>query len=91
MSPGHTDLLQGKDQENFEKIIPEMLFLIPSLIFEGMDILECLMKNLLEPWCQEGYEDVIYGVSNHKKVYTKAYRWRKSWLIYIVLLMSCDC
>ena len=32
-----------------------------------MVILEGLVENLLELWCQEGYKDVIYGVSNHKK------------------------
>ena len=31
-----------------------------------MVILEGLVENLLELWCQEGYKDVIYGVSNHK-------------------------
>ena len=48
-SPGQADLLQGKDQEQFVKSIPERLFLILNLLFEGMDILEGLMENLLEP------------------------------------------
>ena len=43
-----------------------------------MDILAGLMENLLEPWCHNGYKDVIYGVSNHNTFDTKAY-W---WLIY---------
>ena len=40
------------------------------------------MENLLEPWCHNGYNDVIYGVSNHKTLDTKAYRWGESWLVY---------
>ena len=52
------------------------------LLFEGMDTLAGLMENLLEPWCHNGYKDVIYGVSNHKTFDTKTYRWGESWLIY---------
>ena len=48
-TPGHTDPLQGKNQEHVEKIIPERWFLFLSLLFEGMDILAGLMENLLEP------------------------------------------
>ena len=48
-TPGHTDPLQGKNQDHFEKIIPERVFLFLSLLFEGMDILADLMENLLEP------------------------------------------
>ena len=48
-TPGHADPLQGKDHEHIEKIIPEILFLFPSLLFEGMGILEGLMENMLEP------------------------------------------
>ena len=71
-TPGHAYLLQGKDQGHVEKIIPERLFLFfLSLFFEGMDILEGLMENLLEQLCQDGYKDVIYGVSNHKKLTPK--------------------
>ena len=33
-TPGHTDLLQSKDQEHVEKIISEKLFLFLSLLFE---------------------------------------------------------
>ena len=44
----HADLLQGKDQEHIENIISERLFLFLSLLFEGMDVLEGLMENLLE-------------------------------------------
>ena len=47
--PGHANLLQGKNQEHVEKIIPERVFLFLSLLFEGMDILAGLMENLLEP------------------------------------------
>ena len=47
-TPGHADLLQGKDQFHVEKIIPERLFLFLSLLFEGVDILEGLMENLLK-------------------------------------------
>ena len=36
-----------------------------------MGILEGLMENLLDPWCQDGYKDVIYGVSSHKKLTRK--------------------
>ena len=46
---GPADLLQGKNQEHVEKIIPERVFLFLSLLFEGMDILEGLMETLLEP------------------------------------------
>ena len=84
-TPGHADLLQGKNQEHVEKIIPEKVFLFLSLRFEGMDIWEGgggLMENLLEPWCYNGYKDVIYGVSNHKTFDAKAYMWGESWLIY---------
>ena len=48
-TPGHADLLQGKNQEHVEKIIPGRVFLFLTLLFEGMDILTCLMENLLEP------------------------------------------
>ena len=48
-TPGHADLLQGKNQEHVEKIIPERVFLFLSLLFEDMDILAGLMENLLEP------------------------------------------
>ena len=48
MRPGHADLLQGKNQEHVEKIIPERVFLFLSLLFEDMDILVGLMENLLE-------------------------------------------
>ena len=47
-TPGHSDPLQGKNQEYVEKIILR-LFLFLSLLFEGMDILAGLMQNLLEP------------------------------------------
>ena len=47
--PGHTDPLQGKNQDHVEKIIPERVFLFLSLLFEGMDILVGLIENLLEP------------------------------------------
>ena len=46
--PGHADLLQVKDQEHVEKIIPERLFHFLSLFFEGMDTFEGLMENLLQ-------------------------------------------
>ena len=46
--PGQADLLQGKDEEQFGKSILERLFLFLNLLFEGMDILEGLMENLLE-------------------------------------------
>ena len=58
------------------------MFLFLSLLFEVIDILVGLMENLFEPWCHNGYKDVIYGVSNHKTFDTKAYRWGESWLIY---------
>ena len=29
------------------------------------------MENLLELLCHDGYKDVIYGVSNHKKLTPK--------------------
>ena len=45
-TPGHADLYKDIDQEHVEKIIPERLFL--SLVFEGMDILEFLLVNLLK-------------------------------------------
>ena len=48
-TPGHAELLQGKTQEHVEKIFPEREFLLLSLLFEGMGILEGLMENLLEP------------------------------------------
>ena len=48
-TPSHADLLQGKNQEHVEKITPERVFLFLSLLFEGMDILAGLVKNLLEP------------------------------------------
>ena len=48
-TPGHADPLQGKNQEHIEKIIPERVFLFPSLLFEGIYILAGLMENLLEP------------------------------------------
>ena len=48
-TPGHADLLQGKNQEHIEKIIPERVFLFLSLLFEGIDIFEGLMETLLEP------------------------------------------
>ena len=48
-TPGHADPLLGKNHEHVEKIIPERVFLFLSLLFEGMDNLAGLMKNLLEP------------------------------------------
>ena len=48
--PGHTDPLQGKNQDHVEKIVPERVFLFLCLLFEGMDILAGLIENLLEPW-----------------------------------------
>ena len=48
-TPGHADPLQGKIQDHLEKIIPERVYLFLSLLFEGMDIFEGLMENLLEP------------------------------------------
>ena len=38
-TPGHTDLLQVKNQEHVDKIIPERVYMFLSLLFEGMDIL----------------------------------------------------
>ena len=35
-----------------------------SFYFEGMDILETSWKL----WCQEGFQYIVYSVSNHKKV-----------------------
>ena len=91
-TPGHTDLLQGKDQDHVEKIIPERLFLFLSLLFEGMAILVCLMENQLKPWCHEGYKDLIYRVSSHKKSTPKHIGEDRAGLFtLIVLLMSCDC
>ena len=82
-TPSHADQLQGKNQEHVaEKIIPERVFLFLSLHFEDIDILAGLMENLLEPWCHNGYKDVIYGVSNHNTFDTKTYRWGESRLIY---------
>ena len=71
-TPGHADSLQGKNQEHVENIIPERVFLYLSFLFDGMDILVGLMENLMEPYCHNGYKDVIYGVSNHKTFGTKA-------------------
>ena len=54
-TPGQADLLQGKDQKQLEKIIPEGLFLFLNHLFEGMDIFfggrgeGGLLENLLEP------------------------------------------
>ena len=48
-TPCHADPLQGKNQEHVEKIIPEGVFLFLSLLFEGIEILVCLMENLLKP------------------------------------------
>ena len=47
-TPCHADPLQGKNQEHVEKIIPEGAFLFFSLLFEGIDILEGLVENLLK-------------------------------------------
>ena len=47
-TPGHADLMQGKNQEHAKKIIPERVFLLLSLLFEGMDILAGLIEKLLE-------------------------------------------
>ena len=75
-TPGHTDLWQGIDQEHVERIIPESLFLILSLLFGGIDILEGSMENQLEDSdakraiCSIA-QDIIYGVSNHKKLTPK--------------------
>ena len=75
-TPGHTDLWQGIDQEHVERIIPESLFLFLSLLFGGMDILEGSMENPLEDSdakraiCSIA-QDIIYGVSNHKKLTPK--------------------
>ena len=51
-TPGHADLLQGKNQEHAEKIIPERVFLLLSLLFEGMDIMAGLIENLLETFAK---------------------------------------
>ena len=51
-TPGHADLLQDKNQEHAEKIIPERVFLLLSLPFEGMDILAGLIENLLETFAK---------------------------------------
>ena len=48
-TPGHADQLHDKDQEQLRTIIPERLFLFLNLLFEGMDVLEGLTENLLEP------------------------------------------
>lgn len=75
-TPGHTDLWQGIDQEHVERIIPESLFLFLSLLFGGMDILEGTRENPLEDSdakraiCSIA-QDIIYGVSNHKKLTPK--------------------
>ena len=75
-TPGHTDLWQGIDQEHVERIIPESLFLFLSLLFGGIDILEGSMENPLEDSdakraiCSIA-QDIIYGVSNHKKLTPK--------------------
>ena len=75
-TPGHTDLWQGIDQEHVERIIPESLFLFLSLLFGGMDILEGSGDNPLEDSgakraiCSIA-QDIIYGVSNHRKLTPK--------------------
>ena len=48
-TPGHADLLQGKNKEHVEKIIPERVFLFLCLLLEGMNILAGLMEKMLEP------------------------------------------
>ena len=48
---------KAKTKNTFKKSIPERLFLLHSLPFEGMDILAGLMENLLKLCCQEGYKD----------------------------------
>ena len=50
------------------------------------------MENLLELLCHDGYKDVIYGVSNHKKLTPKHIgEERAGWFTLIALLVYCDC
>ena len=55
--------MYGK-KSNVERIIPKSLLTFLSLHFEGMDILETSW--IL--WCQKGFYDRVYNVSNHKKI-----------------------
>ena len=67
------------DQEHVERIIPESLSLCLSLLFGGMDILEGERKNPLDDndtkraICSVA-QDIIYGVSNNKKLTPKHIR-----------------
>ena len=70
---GHTDLWQGIDQKHVERIIPESLFQFLSFLFVGMDILEGERENPLDDSDAKRaicsiVQDIIYGVSNHKKL-----------------------
>ena len=47
-TPGHTDPLQGKNQEHVEKIIPERVLLFLSLLLRAWNRFGW-MENLLEP------------------------------------------
>ena len=73
---GHSDLWSGLNQERVEKIIPDSLFLLLSLIFGGTDILENSVEqtsesNDIKPAVCSVAQGIICGVSNHKKLTPK--------------------
>ena len=73
---GHSEQWHCLDQEHVEKIIPDSLFLLLSLLFGGTAVLEGTEEqtsesNELKRTVCNVAQDIIYGVSNHKKLTPK--------------------
>ena len=73
---GHSEQWHCLDQEHVEKIIPDRLFLLLSLLFGGTAVLEgseeqTSESNELKRTVCNVAQDIIYGVSNHKKLTPK--------------------
>ena len=72
--PCHTDLWQGIDQAHVERIIPENLFLILSLLCGGMDIFEGARGSPLEDRDAKrshllGFLKARYAIPVHTSIY----------------------
>ena len=87
-TPDNPNLLQGKIKSTFEISFLRGCSCF-SLFFEGIDILDGVMENLLKPWCQEGYKYVLYGVSKRELVdLLKLSSWCLLVLCYLCLPLS---
>ena len=74
VTDGHESLWKWIDIDHVVKIIPESLFLLLRIIFDGMNVLDGEESDLDKAVCRKVCsiaQDIIFGVSNGTKLTTK--------------------